>query len=77
MRQTMNNLGAILRASESGFDRVLKCTVILARRGDWRRMNEIYGEYWQDQQFPARTAFEALLPHPDFLVEVKCVAEAG
>jgi 2-iminobutanoate/2-iminopropanoate deaminase len=77
MRQTMNNLGAILRASESGFDRVLKCTVILARRGDWRRMNEIYGEYWKDQRFPARTAFEALLPHPDFLVEVECVAEAG
>ena len=77
MRQTMSNLGAILKASSSDFDRVLKCTVILARRGDWRRMNDIYGEYWKDGKFPARTAFEALLPHPDFLVEVECVAEAG
>jgi 2-iminobutanoate/2-iminopropanoate deaminase len=77
MRQTMNNLGAILRASGSDFDRVLKCTVILARRGDWRHMNDIYSEYWKDGQFSARTAFEALLPHPDFLVEVECVAEAG
>jgi 2-iminobutanoate/2-iminopropanoate deaminase len=77
MRQTMSNLGAILKASSSDFDRVLKCTVILAHRDDWRRMNDIYGEYWKDGKFPARTAFEALLPHPDFLVEVECVAEAG
>jgi 2-iminobutanoate/2-iminopropanoate deaminase len=65
MRQTMNNLGAILRASESGFDRVLKCTVILARREDWRRMNEIYGEYWKDQQFlrglPSRHCYLILI----------------
>ena len=74
MRQTMTNVGAILKASDSGFDRVLKCTVILARREDWRRMNELYAVYWPDGKYPARTAFEALLPHPDFLVEVECVA---
>ncbi|MFM9864573.1 MAG: RidA family protein [Micropepsaceae bacterium] len=77
MRQTMRNVGAILKASDSGFEKVLKCTVILARREDWRRMNEIYAEAWPDGKFPARTAFEALLPHPDFLVEVECVAETN
>ena len=77
MQQTLTNLGAILAAADSGFDRVLKCTVILARRGDWRRMNELYAECWPDGGFPARTAFEALLPHPDFLLEIECVAEAG
>ena len=77
MRQTLKNLGAILAAADSGFDRVLKCTVILSRRGDWRRMNAIYSECWPNGGFPARTAFEALLPHPDFLVEIECVAEAG
>jgi reactive intermediate/imine deaminase len=75
MRQTMENLGAVLEASASGFDRVLKCTVILARIEDWRRMNEIYSESWPNGSFPARTAFSAPLPHPDFLVEVECVAE--
>ena len=25
---------------------------------------------------PGRTAFEANLPHPDFLLEIECVAEA-
>jgi 2-iminobutanoate/2-iminopropanoate deaminase len=77
MRQTMKNLGAILEAAGTSFDRVLKCTVILARIEDWHRMNQIYAEYWPDRSFPARTAYEAPLPHPDFLVEVECVAEVG
>jgi 2-iminobutanoate/2-iminopropanoate deaminase len=75
MHQTMDNVGAILAAAGSGFPRVVKCTVILARRSDWPAMNEIYRSYWPDGGYPARTAFEALLPHPDFLVEVECVAE--
>jgi reactive intermediate/imine deaminase len=75
MRQTMENVGAILREAGSGFERVVKCTVILARRDDWPAMNEIYRSYWPSGDFPARTAFEARLPHPDFLVELECVAE--
>lgn len=75
MRQTMTNVSAILEAAGSGFDRVVKCTVILARREDWGAMNEIYKEYFPSDRYPARTAFQALLPHPDFLVEVECVAE--
>jgi reactive intermediate/imine deaminase len=76
MRQVMANLDAILTASGSSLARVVKCTVILARREDWRAMNEIYRTYWPGKDFPARTAFEARLPHPDFLLEVECVAEA-
>jgi enamine deaminase RidA (YjgF/YER057c/UK114 family) len=76
MHQVMANLDAILSASGSSLARVVKCTVILARREDWRAMNEIYRTYWPGKDFPARTAFEAGLPHPDFLLEIECVAEA-
>jgi hypothetical protein len=65
----------ILAAAGSSIDRVVKCTVILAGREDWRAMNEIYRAYWPGNDFPARTAFEAKLPHPDFLVEIERVAE--
>jgi len=75
--QTMQNVGAILASAGSGFDRVVKCTVILARRDDWPAMNELYQSYFPAGAYPARTAFQALLPHPDFLVEVECVAEVG
>jgi reactive intermediate/imine deaminase len=77
MTQTMRNVGAILEAAGSSFGRVVKCTVILARREDWPAMNGIYQEFFPPGYFPARTAFQALLPHPDFLVEVECVAEVG
>jgi reactive intermediate/imine deaminase len=77
MRQTLQNVGAILEAAGSGFDRVVKCTVILARREDWLTMNEIYSEFFVSGRYPARTAFQAPLPHPDFLVEVECVAEVS
>ena len=75
MRQVMTNLGEILAAGDAGFSTVIKCTVILARREDWAAMNRIYQEYWPARDFPARTAFEAPLPHPEFLVEVECVGE--
>jgi 2-iminobutanoate/2-iminopropanoate deaminase len=75
MRQVMHNLTTILHAAGSSIDRVVKCVVILARREDWRAMNEIYKTYWPGKDFPARTAFEAKLPHPNFLVEIECVAE--
>ena len=74
MHQTMTNVGAILAAAGSGFDRVVKCTVILARREDWGAMNGIYEQYFPAEKYPARTAFQGLLPHPDFLLEIECVA---
>lgn len=76
MRQVMANLGAILDAGGSSFAQVAKCTVFLASQRHWDAMNRIYAEYWPDGGYPARTAVEAKLPHPDFLLEIECVAEA-
>ena len=74
-KQVMANLGAILEAGGTDFAHVLKCTVIVARIEDWPRMNQLYAAYWPEKSYPARTAFQAPLPSPDFLVEVECVAE--
>jgi reactive intermediate/imine deaminase len=62
LRQTMTNVGAVLAAAGSGFDRVIKCTVILASREDWSKMNGIYAEYFPPGRYPARTAFQAPAP---------------
>jgi reactive intermediate/imine deaminase len=75
MRQAMENVRTILRAAGTDFDRVVKCTVLLARQEDWAPMNEIYKTYWPNGSYPARTAFASALPNPDFLVEIECVAE--
>ncbi len=75
MRQTMENLKAVLDAGGSALDRVVKVNVILRRIADFQAMNEIYRTYFKEGCYPARTTIEAKLPHEDFLLEIECVAE--
>jgi 2-iminobutanoate/2-iminopropanoate deaminase len=75
MRQTMENLKAVLVAGGSSLDRVVKVNVILRRIADFQAMNEIYRSYFEEGSYPARTTIEAKLPHEDFLLEIECVAE--
>jgi 2-iminobutanoate/2-iminopropanoate deaminase len=75
MKQVMDNMTAILKASGAGWDRVVKTNVLLMRFGDFPEMNRIYATYFPDGKFPARTTvIVAGLPHPDFLLEIECEA---
>ena len=56
-RRVMENIKAVLYASNSEFSKVLKCTVFLKRMSDFAAMNEVYGEYFPDNP-PARSAVE-------------------
>ena len=46
MKQAMENVGAILRAAGTSFDRVVKCTVLLARQEDWAAMKMPAASSW-------------------------------
>ena len=75
MKQVMDNMTAILKASGAGWDRVVKTNVLLMRPGDFAEMNRIYATYFADGKYPARTTvIVAGLPHPDFLLEIECEA---
>jgi 2-iminobutanoate/2-iminopropanoate deaminase len=75
MKQVMDNVTATLKASGTGWDRVVKTTVLLMRSSDFAVMNRIYATYFPDGKYPARTtAIAAGLPHPDFLLEIECEA---
>jgi 2-iminobutanoate/2-iminopropanoate deaminase len=54
-RQALENVGRILRAE--GFDstNVVNATVYLKNMNDYARMNLIYGGYFQEGAYPART----------------------
>ena len=43
--QALNNRGASLAEARSGFDKVLKTTVLLMDMGDFAKVNEVYGEW--------------------------------
>jgi 2-iminobutanoate/2-iminopropanoate deaminase len=74
MHQVMSNIQKILAAAGSSLDRVAKVNVILTRISDFWTMNDIYKQYFKEGNYPARTTIEAPLAHPDFLLEIECVA---
>ncbi len=75
MRQTMENVKAILEESVSSLDKVVKVNVILTRTTDFQAMNEIYRTYFKEGHYPAQTTIEAKLASKEFLLEIECVAD--
>lgn len=47
--QSCKNVGAILEAAGSGFDKVFKTTCFLADMGDFAAFNEVYAKYFNLQ----------------------------
>lgn len=73
--RVMKNLSAILQASGSSLDKVLRCTVFLKNMGDFAAMNEVYGRYFK-QSPPARSTVEVARLPKDVLVEIDVIALA-
>ncbi|HEU4958129.1 MAG TPA: RidA family protein [Sphingomicrobium sp.] len=73
-RQTMDNIGAVLKRSNLGFGDVVKCTVMLDNMADWPAFNNVYVTYFPDGKFPARSAFGADGLALGALLEVECWA---
>jgi 2-iminobutanoate/2-iminopropanoate deaminase len=74
--RVMKNLGALLEASGSSFDRVVKTTVYLKDMGEFAKMNEVYGRYFPTNP-PARATVEAARLPRDVRVEIDCIASVG
>ena len=73
--RVLKNLSAILQASGSGPEKVLRCTVFLKNMGDFAAMNEVYGRYF-NQAPPARSTVEVARLPKDVLVEIDVIALA-
>ena len=73
--RVLKNLSAVLEASGSGLEKVLRCTVFLKNMGDFAAMNEVYGRYFS-QAPPARSTVEVARLPKDVLVEIDVIALA-
>ncbi len=76
-KQTMENIGAVLKEQGLGFGDLVKCTVMLDDMADWPAFNKVYVTYFADGKYPARSAFGADGLALGALVEVECIAHAG
>lgn len=75
-RRTLENVKAILAASGASLADVVKCSVFLADIRDFKALNEVYAEYF-DEAKPARTTVQSMLPASGLKVEIDCVAYSG
>ena len=76
-RQTMENVGAVLKERGLGFDDVVKCTVMLSDMTKWPAFNAIYVPYFPKGKVPARSAIGANGLAGGALIELECWAYAG
>lgn len=73
-QQALRNLGTVL--SGAGFDssHVVQCTVYLKDMNDFQRMNLIYGGYFQEGHYPARTTVEVSNLPRNTIIEIAAIA---
>jgi 2-iminobutanoate/2-iminopropanoate deaminase len=74
-RQALQNLEAVLEASDSCLEQVVKTTVFLADMGEFARMNSVYAEFFPESP-PARSAVQAAALPLGGRVEIEAVALA-
>jgi 2-iminobutanoate/2-iminopropanoate deaminase len=76
-KQTMENVGAALKARGLGWGDVFKCTVMIADMKNWPAFNTIYVPYFRAGKLPARSAFGANGLALGAQLELECMAYAG
>ena len=71
--QVLENLKAVLEASGSGLDQVVKTTVFISDMNEFAELNSIYEEYFAPNK-PARSCVEVARLPKDVKVEMECIA---
>lgn len=76
-RQTMNNIGGVLKRAGLGWNDVFHCTAMLSDMANWPTFNAVYVTYFAPGKLPARSAIGANGLALGALLEVECQAYAG
>jgi len=74
--RVMENLKAIAEAAGGKLKNSVKCTIYLADMGDFGKVNEVYGKYF-DEEPPARATVEVSRLPKDVSVEIDTVVYLG
>ena len=73
-QQSCKNVGAILEASGSSFEKVVKTTCFLADIADFAAFNEVYAKFFTSK--PARSCVAVKDLPKGVLCEIEAIAEA-
>lgn len=73
-KQSLENVKAILESCGCTMDNVVKTTVYLKDIGDFVKMNEVYKGFFNDGNYPARSAVQVAALPQNALVEIEVIA---
>ncbi len=72
--RALENVKALLEASGTSLDKVVKTVVFIKNMDDFAKVNEIYAKYFTSD-FPARSCVEVARLPKDVLIEMEAIAE--
>ncbi len=72
--RALENVKALLEASGTSMDKVIKTVVFIKNMDDFAKVNEIYAKYFTEN-FPARSCVEVARLPKDVLIEMEAIAE--
>ena len=72
--RALKNVKALLEASGTSMDKVVKTVVFIKNMDDFAKVNEIYAKYFTSD-FPARSCVEVARLPKDVLIEMEAIAE--
>jgi len=73
VRQSLDNVKALLEASGSSLDKVVKVVVFIKDMDDFQAMNKVYAEYFTSAH-PARSCVQVARLPLDAMVEIEAIA---
>lgn len=73
-RQVMENLKAVLDAAEMSFENVVKASIFISDMNNFSEINDVYGNYFNDANAPARETVQVARLPKDVNVEISMIA---
>lgn len=73
-RQVLHNIGAILRAADTNYQGVVKCSVFVRDMAMYSRINAVYAEFFEETLAPARELVEVSGLPKNVNVEISVIA---
>jgi len=72
-KQVMNNIKRLLEAADFTLNDVVKCSIFLNDFNDFKRMNEVYANFFTEVP-PARETVQVSRLPLDAIIEISCIA---
>jgi 2-iminobutanoate/2-iminopropanoate deaminase len=73
-RQTIENVGAILRTAGCDYKDVVKASVFITKSEYFQPFNQLYIQYFSEP-YPARTTTLSALVNPALMIEIDAIAK--